>query len=241
MRLRSHLPLAVGRLTMLSAFAAACGDDDSTPSDAGIDGGGSAGTGGSGGSGAHDGGGSGGYGSGGSGATDGGTGGALGDAGAKLSDAEIASIMMTANTGEVQEGQVGKMRASATSVHDFATRMVNDHTTANDMLMTVLQNISITPASNPTSQMLMNGAAREITKLKKESGNAFDLEYMNASVRDHRQVLTLIDNRLLPDVQNAMLKSHLSSMRTTVKEHLTAAREILGMLEGDAGAEDAGH
>jgi putative membrane protein len=122
-------------------------------------------------------------------------------------------------------------------VRDFGNRMITDHTMANDMLMDVLQSISITPAENPISEELMAETAKEIKKLKKLSGSSFDREYMDAQVKDHMMVLDLIDSTLLPQVDDATLRQQLTSMRATVNTHLDLAKQIVQSLEADGGTQ----
>src|SRR5205809_835540 len=56
----------------------------------------------------------------------------VGDAGVliPLTDAEILHVAVTANTGEVAEGQLAVTRATNVNVKAFATQMVADHSAA---------------------------------------------------------------------------------------------------------------
>ncbi len=219
--------LALTGLALALTGTSACGDDDNSPADGGLAGqGGNGGTtggstGGAGTSGTTGTSGAGGSGTGGSGTADAGA-----DAGVQLSDAQIASIMMTANTGEVQEGQLASSRTTASSVRDFSDRMVTDHAKANDMLMITLQSLPLTPETNSISQELMAQATAEIQDLKKASGSDFDRKYMKAQVTDHMMVLDLIDSMLLPQVDSGLLRRQLMAMRATMKAHLDSAEQI---------------
>jgi putative membrane protein len=223
-----------------------CSDDNNTITDGGAGSGGSN-TGGTGGTGT--GGGTGG--SVGSGGT--GTGGGAGDAGTssgdagldgggdggiRLTDSEAAGVMMEANSGEVMIGNLATTKAMNAQVMAFAQQMVTEHTMANNRLMMLLQSdAGITAASSSTRQMLAMMAQMTLTQLSGLTGAAFDSAYISSQVTMHQQVLTLLDQVLIPSAQNAALKTELMSARATVMMHLTAAQTLAAMVGGaDGGA-----
>ena len=65
-----------------------------------------------------------------------------------------------------------------------------------------------------------------LTKLDKEDASDFDEEYIEAQVDMHEKALKKLDERLLPNVQNAELGGLLQTMRTQVAEHLEKARAL---------------
>jgi putative membrane protein len=211
------LPAMVG---LIAAGASACGDDDddSTGSDSGTaDAGRDSGT--------PD-----------SGTKDAGE----TDAGVSLSDSEISAVVIALNTGEIQAGKLAMMRASATSVRNFANRMVTEHTAANDMLTTLLQTLMLAPVGNSVSENVMEMGMAELKELMKVSDSEFDVAYMKSQVEDHMTALMLIDSKLLPEADNPMLRAQLMVLRKAVMAHLDAAQAILDSLEADGGVEDAG-
>ena len=48
-----------------------------------------------------------------------------------LTDAEIAHIVVTANTADIENGNLAKKKASNEDVHGYAHRMIADHTDSN--------------------------------------------------------------------------------------------------------------
>jgi putative membrane protein len=231
---RSHTWQLVVMLAAAALGVPACGDDDQgvgVPADSGpgfdsgpIPGGSDAGPGGSGGVGPSD-----------AGPQDANA----GDAG-MLSDDEIVAVMTAANDGEIQEAELARSTSSDGLVTGFANRMVADHSAANQMLVSTSVSSSLSPIENPLSNRLRVESSKQQKKLMALSGTEFDQAYMQAQVKDHRQVLALIDDILLPQVRNTMLKALLRSMRKTVAMHLSMARDIVDQLEADGGAEDGG-
>lgn len=235
---RRHARQLVVMLAAVALGAPACGDDDddSAPADAGFDSG-TAGTSGTGGRGTGTGGtgGSGDAGPSDAGAQDG----SAGDSG-MLSDDEIVAVMSAANDGEIQAAELARSTSSDSLVTGFANRMVTDHGALNQMLTSLSLSASLSPIENALSGQLRAAASKEQKHLMKLTTVEFDQPYMQAQVKDHMHVLALIDDTLLPEVRNTMLKALLRSMRSTVKMHLSMARDILDQLESDGGAEDGG-
>lgn len=232
---RRHTWHLVVMLAALALAVPACGDDDddNTPADAGFD----SGTGGTGGTGGRD---AGTGGSGDAGPSDGGAqDGQAGDGG-MLSDDQIIAVMTAANDGEVQAALLAMSTSSDGLVMDFANRMITDHSAANQMLVSLSQSASLSPIENALSTQLRAAASKEQKKLMALSGTEFDQAYMQAQVTDHMHVLALLDDTLLPQARNTMLKKLLRSMRSTVAMHLSMARDIVDQLEADGGAEDGG-
>jgi putative membrane protein len=245
--MRNHL--VVCGLAFALSVAGGCGDDDD---DNGNDGGaqagrgGSSGRGGTGGTGGRAGAGGaagvgGRAGNAGSAGQNGGTGGNA-DAGVKLSDAEIAAVALTANAGEVEQGEIAVSAAQRESVRDFARMMVMMHSAAVDRETALFQMIMITPDDNDVSEQLESMSDATVAKLNAANASAFDMLYMSSQVAAHRMVLDLLDDVLLPNAMNAQLRAELTAMRGDVQRHLQLATDVLAGLgaDEDAGTSDTG-
>ncbi|HEX8537518.1 MAG TPA: DUF4142 domain-containing protein, partial [Cystobacter sp.] len=66
-----------------------------------------------------------------------------------LNDEEIAQVFMTVNQGEIEQGQLALQQARNPAVREFAERMIQEHTAANQQVQTRLQNLGITPRESP--------------------------------------------------------------------------------------------
>ena len=76
----------------------------------------------------------------------------------------------------------------------------------------------------------LNLGAERIAQDLKSSGTAFDRTYIDAQVREHTQVLSLLDDRLIPHAQNADLTKTLRAVRSKVAGHLEMAKDIQATL-----------
>ncbi len=152
---------------------------------------------------------------------------ASGDAGAGMSDGEIAGVMLEANTSEVSAALIALADSASATVTTYATMMVTDHKAANGNLVKIVRQDSITVAGSALRQMLSAEASRTLSALTSTPPSTFDATYALSQVTVHRMVLQLLDDQLIPKVQDASLKTELQSERATVMNHLTAAQQLL--------------
>ena len=146
------------------------------------------------------------------------------------SDAEIAHIVVTANTIDIDAGQLAKGKAANKEVVAFAQQMITDHTGVNKLATDLAQKLNVTPADNATSQSLKGGANDAMQSLQTKSGADFDRAYMEREVAFHQQVLDALDQTLIPGAQNAELKALLEQTRPAIAGHLEMARTLQGKL-----------
>jgi putative membrane protein len=155
----------------------------------------------------------------------------------KPTDAQIAGIVVAANTVDVEAGKQAEAKTKSKDVQDFAKRMVTDHSAVNKSAAALAKKLGVTPADSDTSKALTDGGKKERAKLQKLSGAAFDKEYVDNEVAYHQTVLDALDKTLIPDAQNAELKALLEKTRPAFVAHLEHAKKVQAEL---AAAKPAG-
>jgi putative membrane protein len=146
------------------------------------------------------------------------------------SDAQIASIVVTANQVDIDAGKLAESKGSNAEVKAFGKQMVTDHSGVNKQAVALVTKLKVTPEDNPTSQSLKAGGAENAKSLEKLSGAAFDRAYVDHEVAYHQQVLDAVDKTLIPNAQNAELKSLLVAVRPAFVAHLEHAKSLQASL-----------
>ena len=141
-------------------------------------------------------------------------------------DAQIASIVVTANQVDIDAGKLAQKRAHKTEVKAFAKQMITDHTGVNEQAVALVKKLKVTPEDNATSQSLANGGLDNLKNLRTLKGAAFDRAYVDHEVAYHQQVIGAIDKTLIPSAQNAELKALLVAVRPAFVGHLEHAQHI---------------
>ena len=146
------------------------------------------------------------------------------------SDAQIASIVVTANQVDIDAGKLAESKSSNAQVKAFAKQMVTDHSGVNKQAVALVTKLKVTPEDNATSKSLKSGGDENVRNLKKLSGAAFDKAYIDHEVAYHQQVLDAIDKTLIPSAHNAELKNLLVAVRPAFVAHLDHAKMLQGSL-----------
>ena len=147
-----------------------------------------------------------------------------------VNDAQIASIVVTANQVDIDAGHLAQKMASNAEVKKFGAQMVSDHTSVNQSAAALAKKLNVTPEDNPTSKSLKAGGEKNVAHLKTLKGAAFDRAYVDNEVTYHQQVLDAIDKTLIPGVKNAELKTLLEKTRPAIAAHLEHAKQLQATL-----------
>ena len=141
-------------------------------------------------------------------------------------DAQIAMIVVVADTVDVDYGKLAVKKTSNQAVKEFAETMIRDHTAVNDKATTLAKKLGATPEASDTSKSLKADGKKELAKLKALTGAEFDKAYVNNEVSYHEAVISLLDKTLIPNTKNAELKSLLESGRPIFAAHLEHAKKL---------------
>jgi putative membrane protein len=148
-----------------------------------------------------------------------------------VDDAQIASIVVTANQVDIDAGKLASSMAANGDVKKFGEQMVTDHTGVNKQATELVTRLKVTPKDNPTSESLKSGGAENVANLKKLKGAAFDKAYVDHEVAYHQQVIDALDKTLIPNASNAELKALLVKVRPAFVAHLEHAKHVQSSLK----------
>jgi len=143
-----------------------------------------------------------------------------------VNDAQIASIVVTANKVDIDAGKLAASRSTNDAVKTFARLMVTDHTGVNKSAMDLAARLKLTPQNNPTSQSLRTDGEKSLAHLKTLKGAAFDKAYIDREVAYHQQVIDAFDQALIPNATNEELKALLVKVRPAFVAHLEHAKRL---------------
>jgi len=147
-----------------------------------------------------------------------------------INDAQIASIVVTANQVDVDAGKLAASTSKNADVKKFAQLMVTDHTAVNQQAVELVTRLKVTPEDSDTSRSLKAGGEKNVAALKALKGVAFDKAYVDQEVAYHQAVLDAVDKTLIPNAKNAELKALLVKVRPAFVAHLEHAKHIASSL-----------
>jgi putative membrane protein len=147
-------------------------------------------------------------------------------AGSPPSDGQIAQIVLTADTVDVDYGKMAAKKTSSAEVKAFAETMIRDHTAVNDKAAALAKKINLTPEASDTSRSLKSDGDKMLAKLKGMHGAEFDKAYIDNEVAYHTSVIGALNTVLLPNAKNAELKALLESGKPIFESHLEHAKTL---------------
>jgi putative membrane protein len=148
-----------------------------------------------------------------------------------VNDAQIASIVVTANQVDIDAGKLAATQGSNAEVKAFGKQMATDHTGVNKQAVALVTKLKVTPEDNPTSQSLKQGGVDNVKNLRTLKGAAFDKAYIDHEVVYHQAVLDAVDKTLIPNAKNEELKALLVKVRPAFVAHLEHAKMVQSKLK----------
>ena len=148
-----------------------------------------------------------------------------------VNDAQIASIVVTANQVDIDAGKLAAASSRNADVKKFAQLMVTDHSGVNKQAVALVTKLKVTPQDNDTSKSLKAGGEKNVATLKTLKDAAFDKAYVDHEVEYHQAVLDAVDKTLIPNASNAELKALLVKVRPAFVTHLEHAKHLQSSLD----------
>lgn len=143
-----------------------------------------------------------------------------------LTDAEIVHIVVTANSVDIEAGNLAQEKASHIDIRSYAQRMIADHTASSEQAVDLAKKFDLTPKDNAISQKLAQDAKANMERLKGLSDEEFNKAYLEGEIKLHTKVIEIADNKLVPSVENEELKTLLMQTHPMLVSHLERAKEL---------------
>lgn len=143
-------------------------------------------------------------------------------------DQEFARKAAVGNIFEVEAARVAMEKSDTEQVEDFARRMVEDHSTAQDQLITLARQENFTPPVE-----LDQEHQQKLQKLRDASGEKFDQQYIEGQIKAHRQTIDNF-NTEVEQGKNPQLQDFARETLPILRTHLDMATSIASDIGIDA-------
>jgi putative membrane protein len=156
-------------------------------------------------------------------------------------DPQIVGIVVAANQIDIDYAKLALSKSKNKQIRAFAQQMVTDHSALQKSVFDLGAKLNVTPAESDTSKSLKAGAEATTNKLKALKSKAFDKGYIDNEIAYHQAVIDTVNRVLIPNAQNAELKSALSGAVPLFEGHLEHAKTVQAVLEGKTPAQQTTH
>jgi putative membrane protein len=133
-------------------------------------------------------------------------------------DNEFLTDAIQGNLGEISVGELAQKNGNSDGVRSYGRMLVQDHSAANEKAMSLAKAHDLAPPTEP------NDEAKQLhDKLAKLSGAAFDKEFTDEMVKDHKQAIAEFEAQASGsgDVANFA-----KDTVPTLKKHLKTAQSL---------------
>ena len=148
----------------------------------------------------------------------------------KLNDSEILQIVVTANQGDIENGELAKKKASNKQVRAFANRMIKERTDFNKEAKVLVAKLKKPSAESTISKDLTADDKKTLDQLKNLNGREFDKAYIDAEIKHNQELIDMADNMLVPNVKDEAVKALLIKVRPALAAHIEFAKTIEGSM-----------
>jgi predicted outer membrane protein len=148
-----------------------------------------------------------------------------------LSDAQIVFVADTLNAGEVDQARAALPLLTDEGTRAFAQEMIDEHGPARDALLGLADAEGITPEPSDVATALDDQSQAVIAQLVAADQNTVDTLYIETQITAHLEASGLLE-ALIDAADVETLQAQLTTLHTTVQEHLAEATA----LQGEAGA-----
>jgi putative membrane protein len=155
---------------------------------------------------------------------------------AKPSDPQIVGVVSAANQIDINEAKMALKKTKNDQVKQFAQQMIDDHTKLQKSVDDLAKKLNVKAEPSDISKSLHSADAAEMKKLRGLRGKAFDKEYIDHEVAYHQQVIDAASKVLIPNAQNAELKSALEGAAPLLQGHLDHAKQIQSSMGSSSAA-----
>ncbi|SCY05584.1 putative membrane protein [Nitrosospira sp. Nl5] len=143
-----------------------------------------------------------------------------------LNDTQIIGILIAANEVDIHAAELAESKTTNEQVKAFANTMISEHTDVNRQVVELAKKLNITPEEGKISKSLKQDRQKNLTRLKKMSGKRFDKGYVYQEIVLHKQVIDVINHKLMPNARNDELKALLTKIKPALVSHLAEAERL---------------
>jgi len=139
-------------------------------------------------------------------------------------------MFLMSNDIDLTVAKLAHTRTTNAEVKAFAKRMITDHSQMIATLRTLIEEHDIVPADNMLGRDLRDLASIHRDSLLVREGATFDRAYVAWEIENHRELIAMIDDVLLPRADAGPLREMVASMRPIVSAHLAHAEQLASAL-----------
>lgn len=148
---------------------------------------------------------------------------------AAMTDAEVLAFITAVDNNEVLAAAEAEKKTVSPEVLAYAKMLHKAHGKSLGDTMKLGMTVGATPMITDAVDAVRVKGAGALAPLVPLEGKEFEIAYLDVMVKDHTEVLAMIDGQLMPAAKKDAVKKHLAATRGHVAMHLEEAKKLQGM------------
>ncbi len=148
-----------------------------------------------------------------------------------LDDEKILQVAHVAHESQIEQARLAEQRATDPRVRELAAATVRSDTLADRRGDRLARTQRLSPHESAISVKLKEDARQRLDELGAKAGPEFDRAYLDAQLATQRQVLDLIDDKLLPNASSPEVKALVRSIRPDLARRYDRAHFLYEKLD----------
>ncbi len=145
-------------------------------------------------------------------------------------DSDAIAFLTAVNDHEMMAAEMALEKNPSEAVAEYAQMLHDQHTSNQEKNLAFADAAGISANDSPGLDAMKAKSKAKRDELSALPDDAFETAFIAAMVQDHTEVLSKIDNELLPNATDPELAKHLRETRTHIAMHLEHAQELHGSL-----------
>jgi len=158
---------------------------------------------------------------------------------APLTDAQILGVTEQLNSDAIAQARLARERAQTTSVKAFADHLLSQHSKAQRDSATLAKESRLLPEPSGSAVDVSAHGEAALAALTAADPVSFDRAYVGTQIDQHQSVLRLLDERLIPDATDPVLRAQLQQARSMSTADIAEARKVQQTLLAASGQSPA--
>ena len=148
---------------------------------------------------------------------------------AAQTDGEILDVVKTSNNSEISVSELASTKATNPEVREFALLSLQELKNNNQRVDALSQKFNINLASSVKSTAMKSETELKLLELQRSPAtqDEFDRNYVQYQIDTNNNLLSEINDSLLPTTQNEEIKVYLRAKRGEIQGNLNKANKIL--------------
>lgn len=148
-----------------------------------------------------------------------------------LNDGQILQLIKTTTQANTNEAQLEVTEGSNTEIKNYAVGLVADNTKSVASEALVEAESGIKAGDSDANKSLQNTTSSKLASMKTIARSNIDRAFIDDQVATNQAYVNDLNTILIPQAQNAQVKSFLQDTLKTVQGNLTAAQKAQADLE----------